>query len=109
VIVDEAQDMDVARLADLVRAWTDGTEVPKVALFGDFIRQALYGKANTGHQMVVAAFPEIPVFNLGINCRNTRRIAIQTDLMCGFTGSKVSDRQPEGIRWKSFLRRTILH
>lgn len=96
VLVDETQDMEAARLADVVHAWTDAIKVPRVILFGDFVRQALYGRSCIGHQAVLAAFPTIPVFNLGINCRNTKRIAIQTDLMCGFTGSKVSDKQAEG-------------
>jgi hypothetical protein len=96
ILVDETQDMDIARLADVIRVWTDGIENPRIILFGDFIRQALYGRPNAGSQAVLATFPGIPVFNLGINCRNTRRIAVQTDLMCGYTGSKVSDKQPEG-------------
>lgn len=41
-------------------------------------------------------FREFQSLTSEINCRNTRRIAVQTDLMCGYTGSKVSDKQPEG-------------
>src|SRR5690606_12087469 len=80
VLIDETQDMDFARLADVIRVWTDEVEGRRIILFGDFIRQALYGRTNAGSQDVLTAFPGIPVFNLGINCRNTRRIAIQTDL-----------------------------
>ncbi len=65
-------------------------------MLGDFTRQALYGKSANALEKLRSAFAEAPTFGLSINCRNTRRIAAQTDLMCGFTGTKVSDKQVDG-------------
>ncbi len=96
IIIDETQDFDAARLSDVVQAWTQGVSETRTILFGDFTRQALYGTNGREHPDVRAAFSGAAVFNLSINCRNTRRIATQTDLMCGFTGTKVSDKQVEG-------------
>jgi hypothetical protein len=96
IIIDETQDFEAARLFDIVQAWTQGVNDTKTILFGDFTRQALYGTTGREHPEVRAAFPGAAVFNLSINCRNTRRIATQTDLMCGFTGTKVSEKQVEG-------------
>lgn len=96
VIIDETQDFDAPRLSDVVQAWTEGASDPKTILFGDFTRQALYGTTGREQPEVRAAFPGAAVFNLNVNCRNTKRIATQTDLMCGFTGTKVSEKQAEG-------------
>ena len=96
VLIDEAQDFDVARLADVAKAWTEGVADPRLILFGDFTRQALYGGPLRGHHDLCTAMHGAPVFSLNVNCRNTKRIATQADLMCGFTGTKISERQPEG-------------
>lgn len=95
ILVDETQDMVAEQLALLIGGWTDGVASPRVILFGDFIRQALYQRGST-QSAVAAAFNGLPVFNLSINCRNTRKIALQTNIMCGFTGSKVSNAQIDG-------------
>lgn len=97
VIIDETQDFPARRIADIVQAWTQGVESPRIILFGDFTRQALYGKAGRDLQEVRAVFGGAPVFNLSTNCRNTKRIATQTDLMCGFTGTRISEKQVEGV------------
>ena len=96
VLIDEAQDFDAAHLADVAKAWIQGVADARLILFGDFTRQALYGRPSKGHQDFCTAMHGAPVFNLSVNCRNTKRIAMQTDLMCGFTGTKTSDKQPEG-------------
>jgi Nuclease-related domain/UvrD-like helicase C-terminal domain/AAA domain len=95
VLIDEAQDFDPRRLADVVNSWVQGVAEPRIILFGDFARQALYGRALK-QQDLCTAMHGAPVFSLSVNCRNTKRIAMQTDLMCGFTGTKTSDKQPEG-------------
>jgi hypothetical protein len=46
--------------------------------------------------MLKAVFGTLPIFNLRLNCRNTRRIALQTGILSGFGEQRVSDRQPEG-------------
>ena len=96
VLIDEAQDFAPQRLADVVNAWTDGVGRSRITLFGDFTRQALYGRPADGQVQLCRAFSGAPVFNLTVNCRNTKRIAKQTDLMCGFTGTRISEKQAEG-------------
>ncbi|NUU41846.1 NERD domain-containing protein/DEAD/DEAH box helicase [Tardiphaga robiniae] len=96
VLIDETQDFEAARIADIARAWTGGISDAKTILFGDFTRQALYGRSTTSNEELRSAFSGPPIFNLSINCRNTKRIARHTDLICGFTGMKISDKQPEG-------------
>ena len=96
VIIDEAQDFDPERLADVLRAFTGGAMDAGAILLGDFTRQALYGKSASALEKLRSAFAGAPTFGLSINCRNTRRIATQTDQMCGFTGTKVSDKQVDG-------------
>jgi superfamily I DNA/RNA helicase len=96
VIIDETQDFDAPRLSDIVQAWTQGVKDSRTILFGDFTRQALYGMTGREHPEVRAAFSGAAIFNLSVNCRNTRRIATQTALMCGFTGTKISEKQADG-------------
>ncbi len=95
-IIDEVQDMPPARLADVVFAWTSEQDGARILLAGDFTRQALYGHGTYSAADVKEAFGKAPIFNLGLNCRNTRRIAIQTDFMSGFPGTRVSPRQVDG-------------
>jgi hypothetical protein len=96
VVIDEAQDFEPERLADVLKALTGGVPDARTILLGDFTRQALYGKSADALEKLRSAFAGAPTFGLSINCRNTRRIATQTDLMCGFTGTKVSDKQVDG-------------
>jgi hypothetical protein len=96
VIIDEAQDFEPERLADVLKAFTGGAVDARTILLGDFTRQALYGKSADALERLRSAFAGAPTFGLSINCRNTRRIATQTDLMCGFTGTKVSEKQVDG-------------
>jgi len=106
VLVDEAQDFDAARLVETAREWTDGVPAPRVILFGDFTRQALYGCSQSGHQQICSLMGNAPVFNVGVNCRNTRRIAAQMDLMSGYAEVRISEKQPEGEPVEVFYTRT---
>ena len=97
IVIDEVQDLPARAVGDLVSAWTRGGERSRVLLLADFTRQALYsGSAATSEPMLAAIFGPLPVFNLRLNCRNTRRIALQTGILSGFGEQRVSDRQPEG-------------
>lgn len=106
VLVDEAQDFDAARLVETAREWTDGVTAPRTIMFGDFTRQALYGCSQSGHQQICSLMSNAPVFNVGMNCRNTRRIAAQMDLMSGYAEVRISERQPEGEPVEVFYTRT---
>jgi hypothetical protein len=95
VLIDEAQDFDPDRLADVLRAWTSGVRGCRTIMFGDFTRQALYGCSQADHKRLRDEL-NAAMFNLTLNCRNTRRIAAQTELMSGFSWSRYSPKQPEG-------------
>ena len=98
VIIDETQDFDAPRISDIVQAWTlQGVKDPKTILFGDFT----HGRRSTAKLVAniprcVPPFPEQPFSISALVQRNTRRIATQTDLMCGFTGTKISEKQADG-------------
>jgi hypothetical protein len=97
IVFDEVQDLPARAVGDLVSAWTSGREDFRVLLLGDFTRQALYtGSTETSVPKLQAVFGSLPVFNLRLNCRNTRRIALQTGILSGFGEQRVSDRQVEG-------------
>jgi hypothetical protein len=97
IVFDEVQDLPARAVGDLVSAWTRAVENFHILLLGDFTRQALYtGSTATSVPKLEAVFGSLPVFNLRLNCRNTRRIALQTGILSGFGEQRVSDRQPEG-------------
>jgi hypothetical protein len=97
IVFDEVQDLPARAVGDLVAAWTHSRRDRRVLLLGDFTRQALYtGSAANSTPLLEAVFGSLPVFNLRVNCRNTRRIALQTGILSGFGEQKVSERQPEG-------------
>jgi hypothetical protein len=106
VLVDEAQDFEPTRLVDVAHEWTDGIPAPRIILFGDFTRQALYGCSQSGHRQICTLMGNAPAFNVSLNCRNTRRIAAQMELMSGFAEVRVSDKQPEGEPVEVFYART---
>jgi hypothetical protein len=96
IVIDEVQDISHNGLAMVIDEWTSGQSERGVLLFGDFERQALYQSEKNGIRHLQDAFPNVPVFKLRVNCRNTIRIAQQTTLMSGMTDSVVSHRQVEG-------------
>lgn len=95
VIVDEAQDFPPEGLAHVVGAWTDGNATGSTFLFGDFLRQAIY-QASGSLDSLKSEFGNAALYGLSLNCRNTKRIGVQTELMTGFTGCRTSERQVEG-------------
>ena len=95
LLVDEVQDFPMKGLAQVVNEWTSGHSV-RIMLFGDFAHQAIYDASTRERGQVAAAFPGIASFALSLNCRNTRMIAKQIELVAGAYGGRISDRQPEG-------------
>ncbi|WP_281804799.1 nuclease-related domain-containing DEAD/DEAH box helicase [Methylocystis echinoides] len=97
IVVDEAQDLPADPLAQLLKEWRRDLTESSVLLLGDFTRQAIYASGQeTSPGKLKAALGELAIFNLRLNCRNTRRIAYQTAALSGFGQAKLSDRQPEG-------------
>ncbi len=96
VIVDEAQDFPADAIMSLAEQWTDGAKgEPRICLFADFSRQALYGdpeeaRALARKRLAGASLP------LRINCRNTRRITAETELLTGSYEIRPVAEAPEG-------------
>jgi superfamily I DNA/RNA helicase len=95
VLIDEVQDFPMKGLAQVVKEWTGGHSA-HIMLFGDFAHQAIYDASTRQRDQVTAAFPGMASFALSLNCRNTRMIAKQIELVAGTYGGRISERQPEG-------------
>jgi len=96
VILDEAQDFAAASVVPVLKAWLVSKEArPALCLFGDFSRQALYAAPEDNLETLrrllrPAALP------LRRNCRNTRKIAIETEAIIGAFDVRTSEQQPLG-------------
>ena len=106
IIVDEAQDFPMKGLQQVVDQWTADCSSRRVLLFGDFARQAIYEASTHRREEVAERFRGMASFSLSLNCRNTRLIAKQIELVAGFSGSKISERQPEGRTVEYFYHST---
>lgn len=106
LIVDEAQDFPMTGLQQVIEQWRMKDATCRILLFGDFAKQAIYDASTRRRGEVAALFPGIANFCLSVNCRNTRLIAKQIELVTGSCGSKVSDRQPEGHTVEYFYHST---
>jgi hypothetical protein len=106
LIVDEAQDFPMTGLQQVIEQWRMKDATCRILLFGDFAKQAIYDASTRRRGDVAALFPGIANFSLSVNCRNTRLIAKQIELVTGSCGSKVSDRQPEGQTVEYFYHST---
>jgi hypothetical protein len=95
LLIDEVQDFPMKGLAQVIREWTGGG-ASRLMLFGDFAHQAIYDASTRERDLVTATFPGIASFALSLNCRNTRMIAKQIELVAGAYGGRISNRQPEG-------------
>jgi hypothetical protein len=103
ILVDEAQDFPAAPLLDVLDAWLEPADVrPKAVLFADYSRQALYG-SPAGAREVLRKRLQPANFALRRNCRNTRKITAETELLTGSFEVKVSERQPIGTAVERFF------
>jgi UvrD-like helicase C-terminal domain/AAA domain len=106
VIVDEAQDFPVKGLRQVIAEWTAETSSPQIMLFGDFARQSIYDASTRSREDVAVEFPGMASYSLSMNCRNTRLIAKQIELVAGAYGYRISDRQSEGHTVEYFYHST---
>lgn len=96
VLIDEAQDFDPDVISTLVRAWTGDSPEASIVFFGDFSRQAIYGKSQDALRKLQDRLGSAGIISLTRNCRNTRRIALQTSYLSRFDGYRNLDGQPDG-------------
>jgi superfamily I DNA/RNA helicase len=96
VLVDEAQDFDPDVISTLVRAWTGDSPEASIAFFGDFSRQAIYGQSPDALRKLRDLLGSAGIISLTRNCRNSRRIALQTSYLSRFDGYRNLEGQPDG-------------
>lgn len=96
VLIDEAQDFRSSTLVALAEAWTRGVPEPRIVLFGDYAQQAIYDTPGESLQIARTALNGAAALPLRKNCRNTRRIAVQTSSLSGFSDLQLNLGQPEG-------------
>lgn len=87
LVVDEVQDLiNAPNLACLGELLTGGLMNGRWAMFGDFERQAIFGR-GTGlslERLLTESSQLVTVGRLKQNCRNTRYIAEETAMLSGF-------------------------
>jgi len=97
VLVDEAQDFPADALVDVVEAFgVPGDASPARVLFADFSRQALYSAPADARAKIKARLAPAN-FSLRRNCRNTRRIASETEALTGSFECQADEAQPLGV------------
>lgn len=96
VLIDEAQDFDPDVISTLVRVWTGDSPEASIVFFGDFSRQAIYGKSEDALGKLQDRLASVGIISLTRNCRNTRRIALQTSYLSRFDGYRMLEGQPDG-------------
>lgn len=99
LVIDEAQDLIAGNvLAVLNGLLLGGLDGGRLAVFGDFHRQAIYSSekqeyfedskdsdnASTSVDLLRSVSPSITLVPLSVNCRNTRQIGEETALLSGF-------------------------
>lgn len=96
VIIDEAQDFPVDAVMNIAEQWTEGsTAEPRICLFADFSRQALYDDPASARAAVRRRVAGAS-FTLRTNCRNTRRITAETELLTGSFDIRPLPEAPDG-------------
>jgi hypothetical protein len=96
VIIDEAQDLLREPLLDLLDvSLKGGMGAGRWRMFGDFERQALYGRDVSLDAFIENRGSSAPVHSLRVNCRNTPRIAALTRLLAGLTPDYRRVRRPD--------------
>ena len=96
--MDEAQDLFSAPVLDVLnRSVGGGIAGGRWAIFGDFTRQALFGRTDDPLQLLSDYCDHFTRARLTLNCRNTRRIALETVLMSGFEDLPFRLSQDEGL------------
>jgi hypothetical protein len=99
VVVDEAQDLLTTRYLDVLDSLLEGGLAGgRWRMFYD-PRQDLFGAIESGVLRPLRG--RAASYSLGINCRNTRPIGVETGMLCGFTPAETLIVDGPGVerRW----------
>ena len=97
LVVDEAQDLVAQQTLDLFNgSLIGGLAGGRWAIFGDFTRQALYNNPGDPVSILSGYSQHFARMKLTQNCRNTRRIALETSNVSGFERLPFRLGQEEG-------------
>ena len=97
LVVDEAQDLISQETLDLLNGTLiGGLAGGRWAIFGDFTRQALYNNPVDPVSTLWSYSQHFARMKLSQNCRNTRRIALETSNVSGFERLPFRLGQEEG-------------
>ncbi len=90
IIVDEAQDILKSTFLEVLNGCLKGGfQNGRWTLFYDKFRQAgLYGDSDSGVASILEKFKPT-LFNLGTNCRNTKKIAEETEMITNYIFQKI--------------------
>jgi hypothetical protein len=100
IVLDEAQDLlNTSTLDVLGPLLNGGLAGGSWYIFGDFTRQAIYGKLRREECLndLKARCPHITYTKLVTNCRNTKRIGTETALLSGFPSLPYRLGQVDGL------------
>lgn len=82
IIVDEAQDILRDNYLDFLDlSLKGGLATGRWRFFGDFEKQAIYGREGLLENFIQSRGGQAPVYSLRVNCRNTPRIATMAQLL----------------------------
>ena len=98
LVMDEAQDLCERGTLDLLnRTLRGGLAGGTWAMFGDFTRQALYDSAGGSIGTIADYCQHYVRAKLTLNCRNTKRIALETAIASGFDYPPFRSMGQEGL------------
>ncbi|MBM7841617.1 NERD domain-containing protein [Herpetosiphon giganteus] len=100
IVIDEAQDILRDNYLDVLDlSVIGGLAAGRWRFFGDFEKQAIYDAADVSlDSFIKNRVPNVPVFRLRINCRNTPRIVEHVHLLSGLTPKYSRTLRPDDQR-----------
>ena len=98
LVLDEAQDLCRSEILETLNlALRGGLGKGRWAMFGDFVRQALYDETEDPVKILSHHSKFFVRSKLTLNCRNTRKIAEETTLLAGFDEPPFGFGREEGL------------
>ena len=98
LVLDEAQDLCKPEILETLNlALKGGLGKGRWAMFGDFVRQALYDETEEPAKILPNYSEFFVRSKLTLNCRNTRKIAEETTLLAGFDEPPFGFGREEGL------------